>query len=107
MKEFSVIYKILKALRNAMDRDEFDVAQFDPEILDVSENQRDRLLMMLQKAGYIEGLRVVQVDGMNVPKVLLKHSCPMITLKGLEYLEENSFMRRAADIAKGIVDVMK
>lgn len=107
MKEFSVIYKILKALRDAMDRDEFDALQLDPEALGVSENRRNALLAMIQKEGYVEGLRLVQYDGMNASKVLMKLSHPRITLKGLEYLEENSFMRRAADIAKGIVDVVK
>lgn len=107
MKEFSVIYKILKGLRDAMDRDEFDALQLDPEVLGISENRRDALLVMIQKEGYIEGLRLVQYDGMDAPKVLMKLSHPRITLKGLEYLEENSFMRRAADIAKGIVDAVK
>lgn len=29
-----------------------------------------------------------------------------ITIKGLEYLEENSLMRRAANMAKGIKDII-
>ena len=29
---------------------------------------------------------------------------PELTLKGLEYLEENSLMRKAADLAKGKVE---
>ena len=38
------------------------------------------------------------------PRVALTR--PEITLKGLEYLEENSLMRRAADMAKGIIDIV-
>ncbi|MEG1298317.1 MAG: YjcQ family protein [Anaerovoracaceae bacterium] len=29
-----------------------------------------------------------------------------MTLKGLEYLEQNSLMKKAANMAKGIVDVI-
>lgn len=36
------------------------------------------------------------------PRVVLTR--PELTLKGLEYLEENSLMRNAADLAKEIVD---
>ena len=36
------------------------------------------------------------------PRVALTR--PELTLKDLEYLEENSLMKKAADIAKGIVD---
>lgn len=36
------------------------------------------------------------------PRVVLTR--PELTLKGLEYLEENSLMRKAADLAKEIVD---
>jgi hypothetical protein len=35
------------------------------------------------------------------PRVAL--SRPELTLKGLEYMEENSLMKKAADLAKGIV----
>lgn len=31
---------------------------------------------------------------------------PEITLKGMEYLEENSLMKKSADIAKGIKDIV-
>ena len=37
------------------------------------------------------------------PKVALTR--PELTLKGLEYLEENSLMRKAADLAKGKVEI--
>lgn len=40
---------------------------------------------------------------MNYPKVELTR--PEITLKGLEYLEENSMMKKVSKVAKGVIDV--
>ncbi|MEE1527277.1 MAG: YjcQ family protein [Blautia sp.] len=37
---------------------------------------------------------------------MLKLYNPFITLKDLEYLEENSMMKKAAGIAKGIKDTI-
>ena len=40
----------------------------------------------------------------SYPKVALTR--PEITLKGLEYLEENSLMKKAANLAKGIKETI-
>ena len=56
---------------------------------------------MLIKEGYIDGMGVKR----SVDNRITVNSCnPCITLKGLEYLNENSFMKKAADLAKGLKD---
>ena len=40
----------------------------------------------------------------DYPRIVLTR--PGITLKGLEYLAENSFMKKAANLAKGIKDII-
>ncbi|SCL85076.1 YjcQ family protein [Sporanaerobacter sp. PP17-6a] len=102
MDNFKIIYKILKTLEKAMDYDEFDARLISAETLGVSQNRWEAIMVMLQDEGYIEGISYVKSMGMRGVKLIdLK-----ITLKGLEYLEENSFMKKAANLAKGIADLI-
>jgi hypothetical protein len=58
---------------------------------------------MLAHNGYVEGISVKRsLDG----DIAISLSGPRITLKGLEYLQENSLMRKAAALAKGITDLI-
>ena len=58
---------------------------------------------MLTAEGYIDGGSLKRtLDG----DVAVSVSNPRITLKGLEYLQENSLMKKAADLAKGIADII-
>lgn len=107
MSDFKIIYKLLKALRDAMDCEQFDMQRVAPEVLGVSKERLEALLLLLANEGYITGLKTVQFDGMMHPKVMLSMSRPQITLKGLEYLEENSLMNKAAALLRGVVDVVK
>lgn len=56
---------------------------------------------MQLKEGYITGGETWNAMDCGYSRVAL--SRPELTLKGLEYLEENSLMKKAADLAKGIV----
>lgn len=103
MDNFNIIYKILKALEKAMDYDEFDMDFISAERLKITENRRIKILEMLYKEGYIEGISVkygIQGD------VVFSVSNPRITLKGIEYLNDNSFMKKAANLAKGISEII-
>lgn len=100
---FSIIFKILSTLERAMDYPELDISALDAKKLKVSEERWCRYIEMLADAGYIKGASiredisgdtVVDCDGIR------------ITLKGLEYLAENSFMKKAYKAAKGIADII-
>lgn len=105
MDNFTVIYKILKALEQAMDYDEFDISMISCERLNISYQRWEKILIMLAKGGYIDGVVFDQCSGDYNPK-LEKPIRPVITLKGLEYLSENTLMKRVANIAKGIKETV-
>lgn len=43
----------------------------------------------------------------DMKRHILEPICPEITIVGLEYLEENKFMRKAANMLKGAADIVK
>lgn len=102
MDNFKIIYRILKALEKSMDCEEFNQELISPESLGISVERWKKLIKMLSDEGYIEGVHVIETNaGVLVVKLLNL----AITLKGLEYLNENSLMRKAANLAKGISDM--
>ena len=105
MDNFTVIYKILKALEQAMDYDEFDISRISHTKLEISYQRWEKIMIMLAKTGYIEGVVFDQCMGDYSPHIE-KLIAPVITLKGLEYLNDNTFMKKAANALKGIKDVI-
>lgn len=105
MDNFTVIYKILKALEQAMDYDEFDVKQISHTRFNISYQRWEKILIMLTKSGYIEGVIYDQCGGDYSPHIE-EPIAPVITLKGLEYLSDNSLMKKAANILKGIKETV-
>ena len=101
MDDFRIIYKILRILQRSMDLEEFDKSNISAEALDLSVPKWSRIMAMLLNEGYISGGETWNAVDCGYPRVALTR--PELTLKGLEYLEENSLMRKAADLAKGIV----
>lgn len=103
MDNFKIIYKILHILEQALDMDEFDRELISAEVLGISENRYKAILGMLLDEGYIKGIVVLRSIGGSGIKT---GSGTSITLKGLEYLNDNSFMKKAASIAKGIKETI-
>ena len=103
MDNFSVIYKILSTLEKSMDLEEFDSERISAETLGVSVCRWEKYMEMLVDAGYIKGVSIkVYSDGQRIVTV----TDARITLKGLEYLNENSIMQRMYKAAKGITDLI-
>ena len=102
-ENFKIIYKILKYLKNAMDYDEIDNSPISADTLGISRNRWMKIIEMLVSDGYIKG---VSVKYGTHGDVVVSAGSMRITIKGLEYLEENSIMKRAANIAKGITDMI-
>ena len=102
MDEFQIIYKILTKLKHAVYIDEFDIEMIDHTLYDILKVAWERLLYMLQNDGYIEGLVFMQSFNDYSPRLACPPT-PRITLKGLEYLKENSMMKKMADLAKGVI----
>lgn len=104
MDDFRLIYKILRILQKSMDCEEFDANVLSAEALKLSVPKWSRIMAMLLKEGYIEGGQTWNAMDCGYPRVALTR--PEITLKGLEYLEENALMKKAAALAKGIKDTI-
>lgn len=102
MDDFRTIYKILRILQKSMDLEEFNKNSISAETLGLSIPKWNRIMAMLLNEGYISGGETWNTMDCGYPKVALTR--PELTLKGLEYLEENSLMRKAADLAKGKVE---
>lgn len=102
MDNFKAVYKILTALEKAMDLPEFDINQIGYEALGVSKERWSRYIEMMADVGYIKGVRV----GYNINGDTIVEPHDMrITLKGLEYLQENSIMAKIQKAAQGITKV--
>lgn len=97
---FKIIYRILKILEKALEEEELNIQLIDHEALGITRPLWCRLMKILVDNGYIEGVSILSSMGSTLPGVKLVR--PTITLKGMEYLEENSLMHKAANLAKGI-----
>ena len=103
MEEFTPIYHILQILKKAMDVEEFEKELISSEAIKVNYTKWCRLMAMLANNGYVSGVSVWNSLDCQYPKIELVR--PEITLKGLEYLEENSMMKKVSKVAKGVIDV--
>ena len=105
MDNFKAVYRILSALEKAMDMPEFDLeANVGPEQLGISRERWLRYLEMMLDVGYIKGPAVFRNA---IGEMAVRGACDFrITLKGLEYLQENTTMRKLYKAAKGIRDVI-
>ncbi len=102
MDNFKAVYNILSALEKAMDLPEFDLETISHEVLGVSKQRWARYLEMMADVGYIKGINISK----NILGETQIHNIDIkITLKGLEYLQENSIMQKIYKTMKGIKDI--
>ena len=106
MKESREIYRILKVLEASLDHEELDPDRIAPEALGLSRIKRDNLLAMLSEEGLVKGVVVRRHTDKAGRTILVDPSRLEITCKGLAFLEENSMMQKAANAAKGIIDII-
>ena len=102
MDNFQAVYKILSSLEAAMDCPQFDISQISADKLKVSDERWARYIEMMIDVGYIKGVRVYEdITG----RTCVEDKGVRITLKGLEYLQENSMMKRIYRTVKGIKEI--
>lgn len=104
MSNFKIIYTVLKTLEKAMELEEYDGEIISAENLNIPYPLWCRLMKMLVDNGYVTGVTVWQTFECQYPKV--KVTRPEITMQGLEYLNDNSLMKKASNIAKGISEII-
>ena len=100
---FKCIYKILRTLEKAMDFQEYDFECIGHKVLEISKERWEGYIEMMCDAGYVKGVRIKEyIDGDK----LFDISEMRITLKGLEYLSENSVMQRLYNTTMGIKNII-
>lgn len=104
MDNFKLIYKILRILEKSMDVEELDNSTLSAESLGITQPRWCRLMKILADSGYINGINVWNTMDSTYPRVAIGRI--EITLKGLEYLQENTIMKKVANLAKGVIDTV-
>ena len=105
MDNFRIIYRILKYLEEHLGEDKLDIDKISHERFGISFVRWEALLRMMQEEGYIKGLMYEQSLSDSSPHVVMPIR-PKITIKGLEYLTENHMMRKVANVAKEVIDII-
>ena len=105
MDVFKAVYKILMALEKAMDLPEFDLEEnVGPNHLGISRERWMRYLEMMLDVEYIKGPPIMENA---IGDLMIRGKADYrITLKGLEYLQENATMRKIYKAAKGLRDIL-
>lgn len=99
MDNFKVIYRILRELEKNMGNDAFQPCTISAERLGVPFGRWEQLLVLMQDEGYIKGI-VLEKSLESPLRHIAEPVFPQITIKGLEYLAENSFMAKAKEALK-------
>ena len=103
MDTLQTAYKILYSLEHKKKADYMGVL-ISPAKLGVSEAEWLDVIQALLDEGYISGVKI-QKDLLGDQMVDIEHA--RITLKGAEYLRDNSAMRKIAQVATDVISIMK
>ena len=105
MNNFKAIYRILKHLDKHKGDESFDLSLISAEACKLDYASWEQIMIELQVNGYIRGIVYDQTLGDKFPHIE-EPIQPQITLTGMEYLAENSMLKKAADILKTAGDII-
>lgn len=105
MQDFQIIYKILRLLDKHKGDETFDYASISTSALNARYGDWEQILIELQENGYIRGIVYTQ-DMSSKFLHIVEPIRPRITLKGMEYLSENSMMAKAKEVLKMVGDIV-
>lgn len=96
MEDFKIMAKLLAAIHGSEDKPQFRETFVDASALGTTERKRDLLACKLQSDGYIDGLMTADdIDNAPKSKVLWNYSQPIVTIKGLEYIQNSKPLQKA------------
>jgi len=99
MDNFKIIYQILSYLEENMDKEKPDMSGLSQEKLGVTEARFYNILRILVDAGYISGITFTPLLSGDY---CINSFRPSITLAGLEYLANNTTMKKFVNTLKEI-----
>lgn len=101
---FVIVYRILTYLYACfMAGEQPDVEMFGPDALGINNGYWANVIQSISEEGYVKG--VVPVPRIGGPPGI-KLSGIRITQKGIEYLQENSRMQKAADFLRTVKEIV-
>lgn len=105
-----IVYQILSSLyKNLKNGKPLDAALLSREkLFDINEEYRKYILYNLLTSGYVTGFEAQQetyIDGAMYIKLGSLRNC-QITPRGIEYLTDNSFMKKAMVFFKDAKDIL-
>ena len=104
MDKLKIAYKILHALDTNNGKAEYVGQVISPDVIGVDDAEWLAVVEMLIDEGYIKGAKVWKdiIGDVNVNVENCK-----ITLKGVEYLHENSAMKKIGRVATNVIKIVK
>ncbi len=101
---FVIVYQILTYLYECfMGGEKPDIDMFGPDALGINNGYWANVMESICNEGYVTGITTVPRLG-GAPGIKLINL--KITQKGIEYLQENSKMRKAADFLKSAKEII-
>lgn len=99
MDNFKIMYKILRELEKNMGNEDFSFYSISAEHLKIPYNQWEQLLIAMSDNGYIKGIIINRTPGDKF-RHIVEPIYPEITIKGMEYLANDTFMSKAKEALK-------
>lgn len=99
------MYRILKTLSKYLGRQDFTNELISAKKLGVSYEEWSYLLILLQESGYVDGVVYTQTFSQRYPDIVDIDKL-RITISGIEYVEENSTMKKIGQALKEIGEIL-
>jgi hypothetical protein len=99
------MYRILKTLLRYAGRQDFTNELISAKKLGVSYEEWSYIMILLQKSGYIEGVVYTQTLSQRFPEIVDIERVG-ITISGIEYVEENSTMKKVGEMLKEVGEIL-
>lgn len=105
---FAIVYKILEYLYSCMRSGEtidIEKISWDSKAIDINKSYWEDVIRSMNEEGYIRGVILINALGQVRPAV--RFGDLGITQKGIEYLQDNSKMKKAAGCVKTVAEILK
>ena len=99
---FGDLLRILARFEKNLDNEEFDSSLFNE--LNISDTRFRNYIEMLEEAGYIEGVEIREYIN---DEVTINFDNARITIDGLKFLSENTFLAKTYKVVKEATGLLK
>lgn len=97
----SYLYQCLKKGQKVEEKNLMPCNQY----FQINENYWKYIIYNMKKYDLIDGITLINIDGMDLPHIANLDEC-FITPNGIEYLCDNSFMKKAMEFVKEAKEII-